>query len=1455
MQSALEVTTNKFYSNLDRLDKHTIRRMAIAHRNAIKSLNVEFARIQGIIAKDKKLGLDSGAYVLQNQRLASFIVQARSEFEKFGSVVGEVLSETQLDAVKLAEQQIPNFVEAINGPAPVGYAFNRFPRAALTQMVGHLSDGSPLATLTKSFGDDAAGKLNAILANGMALGRNPLVIARQMRDVAGTLGIARARTIARTEMLRAYRESSRRTMLANQDVVQGWRWHSALDDRTCAVCYAMHGRTFKLHASMATHPNCRCVQIPITKSWKELGFSGVADLTLPYKATVPGETWFKGLSKVQQRKVLGKGGQLAYEKGLVKLDDFVQDTYSAQWGYGRTTRSLRSIVGTDNARLLSRGIVPTDVQPNLAKLRLPLVEDNPFLPQLDFLDDALQSKKILNYEADALKLAMEQGTYANAAEFQAAIEGVMDAPYQAFEQMLDDAVAKYGFDPDIADAFKAASKGTNREELNALRQTVEGEIANVKTAFEAAWDDAMNQAVEQLNEAHWLGNIDQTSFDMWWDKAFDVDKTTPIADWNALAQDMAAKNFGTNPVPDIAKLVENLHNLGAIDDAAYQTYQTNVIGAAKTYTKQHLDSIKDALVKQADDWAPINSVYNVQSEWAKVTQLANDGKLSHTEYMNFASSLVGKPKIKALEEIDNFVNDPKWLKVTKSSKELLDELNATYMPYADKQTTIQLYKSKAINKEQMQDIIDNAVKTYTAPPPPPPAVPTMPAVSSAATNFTPPALSELTFVKDLGGSTGARLFEDTVGKRYVVKKGNSLDHLLSESRADDIYHALGIDVPKQAIVNGDTKVAEFLDGKVLNQLSGAERAAAEAKIRENFVADSLMGNWDVIGLNADNILVDTSGKVWRIDNGGALSFRAQGAKKAANQWNEVVSELDTFRSTAKNNATTNIFKHVTDDEIVKQIDAIVLKRQAIWDAAINTSVDDAEMLMKRLDYLEKWAKQKKATLPTPVKTITQHIEIPPAGLLDETDALPFLDFAEQAGYITDVEKAAFLGQMQSEGWTSIKVASETTKFLKSKGVPHNAISVGKPFRIPAGKFDNSVDAWKAVNEAYANGLVKADDVKNLANNGIVNLTDPDDVTAAKLHAWLKSQGIPESVPAPQAAFATVDDALEAAKDAYYQNKITYTQLKKIREAHYKVTHSSYYTNVMSNDDFILMVEKRLGIKRPKPLKAAKTPYKKHVDKMDTLLKSNKINQRQYDFILDQYATGNWANKDIEAILAQYDKVSGAPTPGLPARFIPHEGPNWYQHWDYDGFMGPHRAADSYKSGRGYAWFKKWKQSVGKAEFDDTRLYTDDYASFNRWLREGRQHAGYNQGEYTRRIANMEKAFQSDAARTPEEMVVYRKTNIRDNHIWWNAKVGDTIWDDAVMSTSVGTDAAFSGSVRLVAYVPEDANAIWIAPESYHKSEREVIFKPGQQWLVHHVEVDTSGYDKRLTLVVEYIETP
>jgi hypothetical protein len=229
-------------------------------------------------------------------------------------------------------------------------------------------------------------------------------------------------------------------------------------------------------------------------------------------------------------------------------------------------------------------------------------------------------------------------------------------------------------------------------------------------------------------------------------------------------------------------------------------------------------------------------------------------------------------------------------------------------------------------------------------------------------NEFPPA-DEVEVVRTLGGSTGAELVKDkSNGKLYVRKKGNSPDHLREEFAADQAYRAAGADVPRAILHEtpaGPVKLAEFIEGRsladFLAKASPQEVTETLGRLRKGFATDAVLANHDVVGLSLDNVLVDIKGVPWRIDNGGSLRFRAQGAPKSTAVWNAMVGEIDSLRDATINPQTARVFAELTELEIEEQIRDLLTRESAIIDAVPDSAKivlrDRFQTLRNRLDQL------------------------------------------------------------------------------------------------------------------------------------------------------------------------------------------------------------------------------------------------------------------------------------------------------------------------------------------------------------------------------------------------------------------------------------------------------------------------------------------------------------------------
>lgn len=254
-----------------------------------------------------------------------------------------------------------------------------------------------------------------------------------------------------------------------------------------------------------------------------------------------------------------------------------------------------------------------------------------------------------------------------------------------------------------------------------------------------------------------------------------------------------------------------------------------------------------------------------------------------------------------------------------------------------------------------------------AAPTPPPAPPKPKAKAKPKVDPFPADLKGLVEVKALGGSTGAKLVEDPrTGRRYVLKRGGNPGHLKNEAHADALYRAAGVDVPDSRVYDDGgkpAKLAAFHEGKALGELmrtDPAAFAAAVEKLRKGFAADALLGNWDVVGMSLDNVLVLPDGRVLRIDNGGALAYRAQGALKTSAQWSSTsVGELASLRSTGVNPSAGLVYGPMTDDDVRAGIKELLKRRAKILAAAPDPAT--RAVLEGRLAAMEAWAKPAKKT--------------------------------------------------------------------------------------------------------------------------------------------------------------------------------------------------------------------------------------------------------------------------------------------------------------------------------------------------------------------------------------------------------------------------------------------------------------------------------------------------------------
>lgn len=164
-----------------------------------------------------------------------------------------------------------------------------------------------------------------------------------------------------------------------------------------------------------------------------------------------------------------------------------------------------------------------------------------------------------------------------------------------------------------------------------------------------------------------------------------------------------------------------------------------------------------------------------------------------------------------------------------------------------------------------------------------------------------------------GGSQGGRWFKDEHNEEWFGKhyKG-ATDRMEVEHLTNQIYRKMGISAPETRIANVDGKKI-LMSRELKGQVAGSASKLHDTDIHKGFVHDAWLANHDVVGLEHDNVLV--SGKTaHRIDNGGALIYRAMGGKK---DFGAEVKELHSMRD--KQYPAGQVFHKIKDDDLKKQL--------------------------------------------------------------------------------------------------------------------------------------------------------------------------------------------------------------------------------------------------------------------------------------------------------------------------------------------------------------------------------------------------------------------------------------------------------------------------------------------------------------------------------------------------------
>ena len=327
-----------FRYQLDKLETAALRTAMSSIEKAVKDIlsnpTAKLKRWEQLRRQELIKEIDALTLGIREQvagEISSLAGQAGAESAKYHSQTMSLGGKVQgFNNVALSSEQFQSFFQT----TPLG-------GATLTQWVDKAFD----ATVRQGVLED--------LGAGVLQGKGYRGLVDNIMDHMKGFTRKEAVTLARTFVQTANCEAQKAVMAANSDIVKKWRWSSVLENGnlqtgtgTCIRCACNDGNTYNLGEGppIPLHPNCRCVPIPQTVSYRELGIDidELEEVARPWteRPDIPigeggrdiltwgkhqGEyaSWFESRGEKFQKNVVGPRRYELIKSGKVTFKDLV----------------------------------------------------------------------------------------------------------------------------------------------------------------------------------------------------------------------------------------------------------------------------------------------------------------------------------------------------------------------------------------------------------------------------------------------------------------------------------------------------------------------------------------------------------------------------------------------------------------------------------------------------------------------------------------------------------------------------------------------------------------------------------------------------------------------------------------------------------------------------------------------------------------------------------------------------------------------------------------------------------------------------------------------------------------------------------------------------------------------------------------------------------------------------
>jgi len=289
------------------------------------------------------------------KRMKALLKQTRETIKTTYKQVAKTHAKTLANVASIAESQA---VSALNKSINFKVASVGMSKQMLKAIASDtLFEGAQSAEWWSRRSEAFHARFSDTIRQGMMRGDSTSLITKNLigtspnkfKDGALQANRRSAEALVRTSIQAVANESRLMTYADNDDVIKSIEWVSTLDSRTSNTCKGLDGLTWSNperkpinhgvnFPGVTAHWGCRSTQVPITKSWEELGAKGDFDeIPESTRASMDGqvsdklgyEGWLKGKSESFQRDALGAKKFDMWQKGKLNFTDLVNQSGNA----------------------------------------------------------------------------------------------------------------------------------------------------------------------------------------------------------------------------------------------------------------------------------------------------------------------------------------------------------------------------------------------------------------------------------------------------------------------------------------------------------------------------------------------------------------------------------------------------------------------------------------------------------------------------------------------------------------------------------------------------------------------------------------------------------------------------------------------------------------------------------------------------------------------------------------------------------------------------------------------------------------------------------------------------------------------------------------------------------------------------------------------------------------------